>query len=612
MTPRSHRKLILSTPHKSWLLVIGGLIGLVVSIIIWLIPLSNNTNSIGEQQENVSTPLLSTLTALEVYDLRELLAFEADFSRNVELYTQLSRAGLEETVALFKQSQNLDYFSPNELTSVQIAIARRMAELDPKVAMIEIEIVPIIQREAFVSAIYQDWSISDLNSAVQYVKELSGWTQRVAARSLILARSDLPDSTRIAIAQAIGLEWLGAALLSEEQIETYSDSPKDAWRLVMNDDVSDELQSNLMIEIAKNWFETDSLSVIPQIIKFDAQWEENYWIAEAAIGAETAADPKGTFARATSLLEPEMDPQIVVGVRSGAVREWAKIDPLAALEAVSNLVDISDYEHYELFSALVASWSEVDPRGLLDSIAAIPASFHEQVRSQTALALTDDDRDYALSLMKDMTDGFPKILTAAELVGKWGMVDAESALEWLLTDSDIASMRYQLLDLGLMWISQANPHRAMELARHHAEDYAAEKGGLGLETHVIMSIAHQDEDLALDFLPDISEVNRWNSYREVAKILVLNQHFTKAVSLGATLPESERAALYDVVIKQWAQGSPESLFEYVGELPTRDLRSLAALSLTHNAWQGVLSDREVKSLRRFLTKEDAKILKEFQ
>ena len=544
------------------------------------------------------------------FDLLSLIEYQSDFSRDRVLFMHLSQADIEQSVRLFKRSQELNFSSMSMKSNIQSAIVRRLTEIDPVLALNLVEAIPFSQRYLLVSQIFREWAILDLVSAIKHTSELEGWTKRVAAKSLMYARDDLSEGRRMQISSLLGFELLGVTLLSTERVEDYMETPEKAWQLIVNDDINDELQHKTLMQIAKYWVEKDGLEIFTQLLDFDASWKDHYWIAEAVIANEISNDPIRAFEYASEL-PPNGDWgfEISHGIRSRAVREWTKVDPIAALNAVFQIVDTSEYERAQLVSALIESWVKTDARGILSDIELIPSDAHDQVKSQAAVALMDEDRQEAIDLMKGMTNGMPKLMTAGTLVGKWGATDAYAAYDWVLSDPDIQNMRAKLLELTLQSIAQSDPSRAMELALQHLQEHSSRGEVLRLDTIVVTSVAQKDADLALSLLKQVSESSRLISYIEVAKMLVANQGYAKALSVGGDLPEKEQSGYYELIVKQWAQSAPESLFEFIRELPSRELRSQAAFSLQLNAWQGALTDRQLKQLRRFLTREDATLLK---
>ncbi len=593
-------------------MLIGTVVGLGLSVAAFFSFYSDKTATVTNDIDNFSVSRPSVRADEDLLNLSSLNEYESGFFKDVTLFLHLSDANIEQAVSLFKQSQELNFRSVSLKSNIQTVVVRRLATIDPKFALNLVEAIPLGQRDLLLSEIFREWAVFDLVSAIKYALDMDGWSKQIAAKSLISTRDDLSNDKRLEIASLLGVELLGGTILSMERVEHYMDTPEKAWHLIIDDDISDEFQHKTLMQIAKNWVQNDGLEVITQLIDFNTGWNDHYWIAEAVIAYEIGNNPRGAFQYASEL-PPTHDwgIDISLGIRSGAVREWAKADPIMALDAISQVDNISETERAQLVGALVESWANIDPRGILTNIELIPNHAHEQVKSQTAMALLHEDHQAAMNLMKGMTEGMPKLLTAGMLVSEWGATDADAAYDWVMSDSEIQNMRYKLLEITLQAIARTDPRRAWGLALQHLQDHSSQEV-LGLDIIVVSSIAQQDVDLALELLSQVSEASRQIAFREVAKILVANQEYAKALDAAADLPENQRSGYYESIVKQWAQSDPESLFESIRELPSPEVRSQAAFSLHLNAWQGALTDRQMKQLRRFLTREDSQLLKQVQ
>ena len=124
---------------------------------------------------------------------------------SVALDNMLQNANIAKLVDLLEQSHNLENFEKQRSAGVQIL--RKFATLDPIQALTYAESFPKIQYEHFASLIYRDWSLFDLDSALNYAEQhvptLSIEGKTAIFEQIIRANWDRSDEVKLQIAERL-------------------------------------------------------------------------------------------------------------------------------------------------------------------------------------------------------------------------------------------------------------------------------------------------------------------------------------------------------------------------------------------------------------------------
>lgn len=160
----------------------------------------------------------------------ELLKFSegsSDFARRADLYALLARSTTEELLEFLQQSENI---SKNSLLrSTQEAIFQRIASLDPPLAIQKMLEYPKSRRAELVLGAFREWSVADLDSAIEGARSLDRFTRIRALETILAYRDDLPNDDLVEIAQQVENARFAFQALSEFDAETLIDQPAEAW-----------------------------------------------------------------------------------------------------------------------------------------------------------------------------------------------------------------------------------------------------------------------------------------------------------------------------------------------------------------------------------------------
>ena len=223
----------------------------------------------------------------------------------------------------------------------------------------------------------------------------------------------------------------------------------------------------------------------------------------------------------------------------------------------------------------------------------------------------------AAQFVSTFESGATRMAAASSVADAWMNQDHEEALDWILNDPVNQEITSQLLQRVLWHLIRIDPNLAMATAI--AQPINADDNqpgwagtGMGLELLVITNLVHSDLDTAIELLPQVREgATRQSAYQSVTSAMIRDGQIDEALDMVRQAPESDRTSLYMVLASAWAGSDPEGLLNSMDRLPSKEVKSRAAMSLvSYNSFQKSLTDEQLEKAKKFLTEEDAKALDE--
>ena len=524
-----------------------------------------------------------------------LVVSRGDFASSVALYELLGKANLEQLGSLLEQSKKIPRRSLRQET--QHAIFRRLAAIDPTIALGHLERVPRYERVPLVQGIYREWSLADLDAAVASAKSQSSSLRLGALEAMLKHRDDLPHSTRHEISIELGGEVYAQLQFSREIASNSMHAPGDAWNTVVTDEVDDTLQVQLLVQIAREWVEEIGVEVLAHLAR--SPMFRNRAAMKLVVADLADADPGRAFKYATRLKE---EPGYLFLLETIASK-WAESEPRAALSAVSGLVmDYRPLRNIEL--AVANSWNVHEPQGVLDEIERFSRTAQLEIVRRALNRLARTNPEAAVQRMVSMKDLIGSASNIAEgVVEIWSEQRPEAALGWVLSQAqDHDFNRLELIEAILPGLSRVDPERAMQVAMSESDP----KAELGLEHVVILELSKFDVDKALEMLPQVSDSSsQLLSYMWVGSAIIRTGDLEKAIELGEQLPESVREIYFGEVASSWVHSNPKEMLDKIDSISSEEIQSVMASRLleVNDNWQ-ILTKDEVEKLKSLLVPDD--------
>lgn len=561
------------------LLALGVALGAAASLVAltWIVPLKVFQDRSGSEWNDSN---LSKSTNLE----------QEVFSQPTVFYDRLLSADMEVTLELLERTRSIG--SERLRDESQTAIVQRLTALDPIAALATIKELPGYRQDALVTTIFGEWSLIDLDDAVDHAKTLSGAQKHASLKGILAYQGYLSVDELNRISRQIGIEELGG-LKSEAMIATVgTQHPEGVWQSLLDDELPDVSQTAEFIRLARQWVGQAGLAVFNHI-------------------GQTLTDPIVQEAVVRSVLHRVTleDPQLVlqqIAELQGEIRQLAlrsiaaalvSINPITAIESLAMIE--SGSTRRQMLEEVVVEWAISDPKGILNQLESIPKNMRTLGKYQASLELARTEPSMVAPMLHEVADEDFKFELAMELATVWAEQDLEAALEWATSDEfDGTLLKGTVLHFLLGKLALENPTLALQMAL----DRPVRQNSVGLEATVIAHVATHDLESAFEMLSQTRD--GWSktvSYMGVGRALLSNDETDRMLELATQLPDDQQEGYYSSVFNQWANTKPLELAATIESLPTTLAKYHAAMELVrYNVGKNVLSKDQLNLVRTYL------------
>ena len=525
--------------------------------------------------------------------LTQIAELTSNFARSAALHNLLARANMAKLNSLVEQSAAI---APTETRyEMQRLIFQRIATIDPRHALEASERFPV--RGHIIRSVFLEWSQLSLDEAVENAKTLQGSGRIAALSGIFESRSDLGDEVRLGIAKSLGHESVAAQMNRSAKLSGLMENPEKAWSQLVGEELTGPGNVSSLVQIANAWVEQDGIGVLGQISDSLEARNVRTSVMNSVVLSAARNNPQDTL----NYVLRNQD-HTSIWLSSIVAQTWARSAPE---EAFSVVTDIENSRiRRRLQEGVIREWATQNAYAMLDYVNTLPENMQAYARQRAVLAIGGSDPEEAIGLLQSLDLGEDGIGSVAHtLVHQWSEIDAMAAHNWVTSSPDVEGMRGELLHVVLMSLVEDQPQLAMELALQHPVD-------MRLDSAVISQLARFDRHLAQSMLSQVRQGRgRLSAYTSVGRELVDNDETQQAIKLGESLDETSRTAYYNSILRSWASSDPEGLFERLGNLPSPELRSIAAMVLTvNNQRNKVFTEDQLAHMKTYLSERDAQRL----
>lgn len=586
-----------------------GLVGLVViasSFVLGLLVAngSESAGDLGSSPSTVSTmaPTNESIDRREttgiqrvrgIADLAAVDGFSSHFDRTVAIHRLVEDADSDDLLTFWDQANSLLDESLGQV--VHVAIVQRLTVLDPMIALDAFNGLSSDQGNEVLKALYREWSLKDLNQAVEHARSLDLESKNVVVESMLQAREDLPPQQRREFARKLNSEWLAIEVIERDSETLPIQDPQREWSAFVRENagslgVPDDNQLRTMAHIARAWLLKDGIGAFEKITESlpnQSTWRK---IAESVVQEIADSDPRRALELAVQVRSLG-----VVGTTRWAVAIWSKNDPLAALGALSALE--SKYLRERLQDELLQSWARTDARDLLNHAAGLPEQLQPLARKNALISLAYGSPQDAAQMISQIEDRESLEEVANSIAISWSRSDISGVLDWIENEASVAHNKEALKVSALSGLASIDPQQALQAAL----DQPLNETGIGPEARVIMGIALRDLDTAVSLLPQVREgKTRVSAYEGTILALrsPMNNDRDRAVDLFIQLTKEEAIGRSDSITSSMVFGFPRELCDALDRIESMNLRrQLASQLLTYHDNDGTFSDEQVAVLQ---------------
>jgi hypothetical protein len=494
---------------------------------------------------------------------------------------------------------------PQKRLQLQKPILQRLAQLNPRKAYAQIELLTQDNTSQQIDWIFMEWSSFDLQEAVSFAESLGDDQKFAALRSILAERSDLSEEERLRTARKLGNEQHAINLNMQERLSKPIAKPEETWNELVGEVQDNPGQAWMLATVARAWVEKSGLRILDQISETMTDSQTRHFVLQSVLLNAAKDTPESAFEYALRL-DSNPGGFGIVSLVSTVTNTWVKSDPRSALDAASGVEQLGLRRKLE--KSVVTAWANENPQEVLSSLKTLPEHVHNSATQTAISSWVNEDPQEAATFVASM-EGGSRATAASSLVIVWSrQSDYKDSIEWVLNEPGISDLKGFLLPEVLSYLAYVDPQFAMDKAL----EQPISDGSLGLEATVISRLSYNDIDEAIKFLPRVrSGPTKTAAYGILGQIYIQHGATEDALNLAQQLPSSNRSEYFQALLTTWTRSDPASLLNSFDRLPTAEVKSKAAMALTvSNRRHGSLTEKQVQSVQRYLLEEDAASLKE--
>lgn len=513
-----------------------------------------------------------------------------------DFVAQLNSWNREELIRALEQATSIP--DSNASVSVTELLLGELALTNPQQALEKVWNFPSAHWNNLLPIVFQEWSVSNLNEAIQAASNLVGTLREVAMRAILEEQQDLSDSNLLSLARTLGVQELTQRLIRESKAMELLDRPVEAWDLmVTSNSLTDEYWS-VLAEIANAWTRQEGFDVLDRL--YEDLYHRNVATFLHLLWTIAEEEPRQTF---EWVVGTSADVQ---GATAAIILEpWARQDPVSAMQATSRLARRGN--RFWARHVITSVWAKKSPRELVRHIALLPKKNRSMAVSDALVNLVRLDPDEALESLQQLRSVPSAVDEDAEiaLVRSWSQKDPVAAIAWVNTNKDKSSPQYRYMtrDIARAY-ALIDPDKALAFASGEAPNSFL--SGSFLETEVIDSLASRGQvDVAIQLLNQVRDAAQPEVVKVIAENLIRTNRIEDVLELAERLTEDQQVDYFKGITLTWMIDSPTSLVDNLSNIPIGRVREELVLELLVLAerFDNYLTAAQIETVREFLNDE---------
>lgn len=333
----------------------------------------DENESLRDDAENTERSASQLLSASTIFSIELDLRGKGGFERNTTLYRLVDGMESMKLSELLNQSEG--FVEGHIRDETQRVAIRKLSLLDPRNALAMITDFLWERKEDLISIIFEEWSVTDKNEAIEHARGLLRPERNAALRDLVWARHDLPEIELRVIGHTLGNAQLVADLLVTSLAETpVEDHPK-AWKEFLARHGGDAMhmsgsQLELLVHISESWLKRGGGSEAVEEL-FSNLENDASRIRVLGRLLESIATDQPLQAMQMAVSTGELSRRVGVRVMDRVMVRWAEKDGPEALAAATAMEDIVPRARNQ--RTVVGVWAKTDPLSLLADLGRLPS-----------------------------------------------------------------------------------------------------------------------------------------------------------------------------------------------------------------------------------------------
>lgn len=533
-------------------------------------------------------------TTYALVDFSNSTQFDSLLERTSGLYDLIASVGLEKLQEIWEHTQTVESSPIRE--EIQDVIIQRWSVLEPIGALAAIEKDALDSRQQVLfEFVFQEWSLIDLENAVNHVGNLEKDAQPRALASIVRTREDMTYQQRREIARQFDCEWVAIEVLMETTNSDVIDKPAQEWRSFVWEN-RDELpnlsdaQNRLLEQLAYSWIVQEGVTAFE---KMRHSLPSDFSLLETtrSVSAELIeSSPQLAFDLVLAGKQREKE-TAYVQLAMDLITRWTRMDARTAFDATSEVSGRSF--QVRLRTRALWAWAQHNPESLLNNIDELPKSVQLKARETAFTYIARQSPQVVRATLTSIADRNYRNVIAETVVEGWALTDLPGTLEWIDSDDSLADIRKDLKLSAYFSLAQENPRLAVEIA---ATQPLTELNR-GWEALVIIWTANDNLDVAASLLP-LARPGKTtvDAYSAVLEDLIDEEDWERSIELIVQYDEQAQGTIADIV-KPIAQAVPLKLYETLdGPGSVMFKRSVAWQLFYLNKDNGTFTDEQLEHL----------------
>ncbi|MXZ43605.1 MAG: hypothetical protein F4Z01_01295 [Gammaproteobacteria bacterium] len=507
------------------------------------------------------------------------------------------------------------------LQELQTALVERLAILDPTAAMnFAIEQRALGEESSalnswnlhryiaqgngstvlpFVRNVFKEWALSDRDGAVKQAKTLKAEEKSNALAGILKTLTGESLSTYRTIARELGDEDQGIESYVMSFNSRQVDDPKAVWdEIVTLIKPGSHNHLPALENVARQWYQQVGMSMLDEVNSDSLDEASKARVVQVVLWLASKENPDQAFRYALSIPRQGIYSQPLYNV----VNTWSESDPQAAYQAVTEIEQSGLRENLQ--RSVVSVWAMNEPYYFLENVEDFPPQIRDLGSSRALESIARTSPQEAAEICLNHKAGTVGGLTyvPTQIMQHWVKLDVEGAVNWVINGPVSEEQSFTWVSALANNLVRSDPRRAFELAL----EQPIKEGMVGmympaLEAQIIGQIVIQDFDLAVELLPKVREGrSRTQAYSSVGNGYLNLGQSSKAVDLGQKLSADEQVSYFQSIAFTWARVDPSGLIESFKSLPTAELRSNLAHSLSSQWMRENFTDSQLDILQQFI------------
>ena len=349
------------------------------------------------------------------------------------------------------------------LLAVKKLIFGKLAQLAPRDALNRVFKSSTTNTFDLVDVVFREWSVQNFRDALASAIEL-GQPYRDIAFNAIVSEHDL--ASRKLVGEAPDSDELKSFLdkwEAEVVILELMQTPVEAARQLLNDDIPDRAQIALLEDVVDAWQPPMGFEILNVLL--DQLYSTDSRLSVELVARVISADPAAAMDHVTS--GKRVKRRAMLG-RLLLNEYWSEIGALNTLDAAQELENIGLGDIY--VPEFLSTWGREEPLGLLNQIDQIPLVRRHYAVGVALRKLAERDIGNATRWFESLKSvpGATTEFAESELVQGWAVSNPEGAFEWLLENSEERSPKRSFLtQMILLEYAENDPEGAVEFAKKH-------------------------------------------------------------------------------------------------------------------------------------------------